>query len=65
MLLLSDFKKNVDSSDKKIVVDFTGICEPFMNLDCLKMIFYALKKGHQVYLLPLTDSHFFIDWLGL
>lgn len=43
-----DFKKCIDKIPLKTTVAFSGMCEPWLNPNCSKMIIYAYKKGHTV-----------------
>lgn len=42
------YKTCIDKLDKRIQIFFVGMAEPFLNRDCLKMIEYAIDKGHDV-----------------
>lgn len=45
---LSLYKKCVDKIPTKTSIVFSGMCEPWLNPNCSKMITYAYKKGHIV-----------------
>lgn len=49
-MALDDFKKIVDKVPLRIAIVFSGFCEPFLNKDCVEMIEYAHKRGHQIWL---------------
>ncbi len=42
------FKKFIDKVPKRIDVDFSGMCEPWLNPGCTDMVLYAFKKGHNI-----------------
>ncbi len=44
------FKKCVDKVPIDSEIHFTGMAEPFLNPDCVKMIEYAFRKGHEIFL---------------
>jgi len=44
------FKKCIDKVPTDSEIHFTGMAEPFLNPDCMKMIDYAFKKGHEIVL---------------
>jgi hypothetical protein len=44
------FKKCVDKMPIDSEIHFTGMAESFLNSDCVKMIEYAFKKGHEIVL---------------
>lgn len=41
-----DYKKAIDKVPKFVRIDFSGMCEPFVNKHCADMILYAAEKGH-------------------
>ena len=41
-----DYKKAIDKVPKFVRIDFSGMCEPFVNKHCADMILYAADKGH-------------------
>ena len=45
MMRLEDYKKAIDKLPAGTRVDFSGMCEPFVNPDCTSMILYAADKG--------------------
>lgn len=47
-LSLDNFKKIIDKVPKTVRIDFSGMCEPWLNPDCTEMIKYASEKGHKV-----------------
>lgn len=42
---LDDFKRAIDKVPEGTRIDFSGMCEPFVNEDCTDMILYAASKG--------------------
>lgn len=47
-LSLDNFKKIIDKVPKSIRIDFSGMCEPWLNPECTEMIKYASEKGHKI-----------------
>lgn len=41
-----DYKKAIDKVPANVRIDFSGMCEPFVNKHCTDMILYAAEKGH-------------------
>lgn len=41
-----DYKKAIDKVPRQVRIDFSGMCEPFVNKHCADMILYAYEKGH-------------------
>ena len=41
-----DYKRAIDKVPPSVRIDFSGMCEPFMNKRCADMILYARDKGH-------------------
>lgn len=44
-LRLDDYKKAIDKVHPGTRIDFSGMCEPFVNKHCTDMILYAAEKG--------------------
>lgn len=42
---LDDYKRAIDKLPPGTRVDFSGMCEPFVNRDCAAMILYAAERG--------------------
>lgn len=42
------FKACVDKVPVSVDIHFTGMCEPWMNPECTRMLLYAHKKGHKI-----------------
>ncbi len=42
------FKACVDKLPQNVDVGFAGMCEPWINPDCTKMVIYAHKQGHRI-----------------
>ncbi len=47
---IDTFKKCLNKVDNAVKVGFTGMCEPFLNDNCMEMIEIAAQKGHPVYI---------------
>jgi hypothetical protein len=45
-LSLDDFKLALDKMPDDVIIIFAGFAEPFLNVDCTKMILHAHQKGH-------------------
>lgn len=45
-LRFEDYKRAVDKVPKGTRIDFSGMCEPFVNKHCADMILYAYDKGY-------------------
>lgn len=43
---LDDFKRAIDKVPQDVRIDFSGMCEPFVNPQCTDMILYAAERGH-------------------
>lgn len=46
MMDFEDYKKAIDKVPTEVRIDFSGMCEPFVNPHCADMILYAAEKGH-------------------
>lgn len=46
MMDFEEYKAAIDKVPRTVRIDFSGMCEPFMNPNCAKMILYAAEKGH-------------------
>lgn len=46
MMDFEEYKKAIDKVPTDIRIDFSGMCEPFVNPNCADMILYAAEKGH-------------------
>lgn len=46
MMRLEDYKAAIDKVPRGCRIDFSGMCEPFVNPHCTEMILYAQEKGH-------------------
>lgn len=53
---LADFKQCIDNIEGNVIIDFAGFSEPFLNMDCIEMIKYAHKKGHQIELFTTLEG---------
>lgn len=42
------FKTCIDKVPKEVMIDFAGMCEPWLNPECTKMVQYASGKGHEI-----------------
>jgi len=47
-LTFDNFKTCLDKVPLNVDVIFSGMCEPFLNPDCSKMVLYAHERGHKV-----------------
>ena len=45
MMSFEDYKKAIDKVPEGTRIDFSGMCEPFVNPNCTDMILYAAWKG--------------------
>ena len=45
---LDDYKRVIDKIPAGTRIDFSGMCEPFMNPHCADMILYAAEKGYSL-----------------
>ena len=43
-----DYIKAIDKVPENVRIDFSGMCEPFVNKRCADMILYAAQKGHPI-----------------
>ena len=46
MMDFEEYKKAIDKVPIETRIDFSGMCEPFVNPHCADMILYAAEKGH-------------------
>lgn len=55
------YKACINKVPAQVVVDFSGMCEPFLNSHCTEMVEYAFNKGHQIRifttLIGMTPDH--------
>lgn len=56
---LEDFKRAIDKVPAGTRIDFSGMCEPFVNVDCADMILYAANKGFPLALYTTLQG---ADW---
>jgi len=42
------FKTCIDKIPSDVIIEFSGMSEPWLNPECTKMLFYAHKKGHKI-----------------
>ena len=47
-LKFEDFKKAISRVAKGMLITFSGMCEPFLNPECSKMLKYAFDEGYQI-----------------
>ncbi len=47
-LSYEDFCNCVDKLPTNVDIHFSGMCEPWLNKDCSKMLRYAFEKGHSI-----------------
>ena len=55
-LRLDDYKKAIDKVPPGTRIDFSGMCEPFVNKHCTDMILYAAEKGFPLALYTTLQS---------
>jgi len=48
IMSLETFKKCIDKLPQGVVIEFSGMSEPWLNPDCTEMILYAHNKGHRI-----------------
>ena len=60
MMALEDYKKAIDKVPRDCRIDFSGMCEPFVNPDCTEMILYA--KDHPLALYTTLQGVTMKDW---
>ena len=49
VMSLNTFKKCIDKVENEVKIGFTGMCEPFLNPNCMRMVKYAAGE-HPVYI---------------
>ena len=59
---LEDYKKAIDKVPRECRIDFSGMCEPFVNPHCTDMILYAAEKGHPLALYTTLQGATRHDW---
>ena len=59
---LEDYKKAIDKVPRECRIDFSGMCEPFVNPHCADMILYAAEKGHPLALYTTLQGATLYDW---
>ena len=47
-LTFESFVSYIKTIPSNVRIEFSGMCEPFLNKDCLDMILYANEKGHPI-----------------
>lgn len=60
-----EYKKAIDKVPKEARIDFSGMCEPFVNKHCADMILYARDKGHPLALYTTLQGATLEDWRRL
>jgi len=48
MMRLERFKQYIRTVPKTVTIQFSGVCEPFVNPACIDMIEYACEQGYKV-----------------
>ena len=61
-MTLVDYKKAIDKVPTDVRIDFSGMCEPFVNKHCTEMIIYAAEKGHPLALYTTLQGATLKDW---
>lgn len=57
-----DYKKAIDKVPRGTRIDFSGMCEPFVNKHCTDMILYAFDKGFPLALYTTLQGATMEDW---
>lgn len=57
-----DYTKVIDKIPQGVRVDFSGMCEPFVNPRCADMILYAYEKGHPLALYTTLQGATYEDY---
>lgn len=60
-----DYKKAIDKVPAECRIDFSGMCEPFVNKHCADMVLYARDKGHPLALYTTLQGATLEDWKRL
>lgn len=47
VMTFNTFKTIIDKIPKELRIDFSGLCEPWLNKECTKMLLYAYDTGHE------------------
>jgi len=61
-LSFEDYKTAIDKLPKDTRVDFSGMCEPFVNKNCTDMILYAFERGFPLALYTTLQGATLIDY---
>jgi len=64
-MTLADYKKAIDKVPTDVRIDFSGMCEPFVNKHCTDMIIYAAEKGHPLALYTTLQGATLEDWVRI
>lgn len=48
VMSLENYKMFIDKIPQDVNIIFSGMCEPFLNEECINMVEYAFKTGHDV-----------------
>lgn len=64
-LTLGDFITAIDKVPEGTRIDFSGMCEPFVNKHCTDMILYAADKGFPLALYTTLQGATMNDWRRL
>ena len=65
MMDFDDYKKAIDKVPAGTRIDFSGMCEPFVNPRCTDMILYAAEKGFPLALYTTLQGATMEDWKRL
>lgn len=60
-LNFEDYRKAIDKVPRECRIDFSGMCEPFVNKDCSEMILYAARE-HPIALYTTLQGATLEDW---
>lgn len=61
-LSFEDYKGAIDKLPQGVRIDFSGMCEPFVNKNCTDMILYAFEKGFPLALYTTLQGATLIDY---
>lgn len=59
------FKECIDKIPPNIDIHFSGMCEPWQNPECTKMILYAYNKGHSIHVFTTLQGMSRDDYLKI
>lgn len=65
MMTFELFKTCIDKVPQEIDIHFSGMCEPWQNPDCTRMMCYAHEKGHRIHVFTTLVGMRRIDYLQM